>query len=475
MMHRVISLKYRPKDFDELYNQQHVKKTLINAIKKRKIAHAYLFAGPRGIGKTTTARILAKALNCEQGITPKPCNKCSSCIEISESRSFDVIEIDGASNRNIDEIRNIRENIRFKPTKGRYRIYIIDEVHMLTHEAFNALLKTLEEPPSHAVFIFATTAPHKVPQTVISRCQRFDFRKITEEEIVRRLSFIKEKENIDIEEDALWVIARSADGSMRDAESLLEQVWSYVEGRITAQDVEELLGIVPTVIYREFIQIMLSKDEKGVFDFVDKIAKRGYDFVEFYYGLIKFLREAWLYSIGVSNKKEFEVSLTQEEMMDILGILLSEEERFKKSLVQRYLLEILLLRLKKKVKPKEKTTIEKEEKDLEEKKEKTTFKTLMQVLKDKRPMLAAHLGFVKRVSEEDKKLVLYLDDLSNIHAQILKKEKVNMERLLKEKMGMEVVIEIKEEREKKKDGISEDETKRKIKKIINLFDGEIIK
>lgn len=472
-MHKVISLKYRPKDFDELYNQEHVKKTLVNALKNRKIANAYLFAGPRGVGKTTTARILAKGLNCEKGVTPKPCNKCTACVEIKESRSLDVIEIDGASNRNVEEVRNIRENIRFKPTRGRYRIYIIDEVHMLTNEAFNALLKTLEEPPPHAVFIFATTAPHKVPQTVISRCQRFDFRKITEPEIVKRLSLISELEKIEIEEEALWTIALSADGSMRDAESILEQVSSYVDHRIKKEDVEGLLGIVPSSVYEEFIRVIKNPDDALVFEFVDKIVRNGYDLVEFYFGLIKFLRTIWLQNLGIGDRKVKNINISEEKMDEIITYLLLEEERFKKTLVQRVFLEIVLLKIKKILKKEGFKKTEEEKNRAETKKEKKSpIEVLRGVLQHERPMLAAHLGFVKNFSCEEDKIVLHLENLKNIHAEILKKEKKNIERIYEKKVGEKITIEFKEEKAK---GEKENEVEKKIKKVIELFDGEVFK
>ncbi len=248
--------KYRPQDFDEVIGQEHIATTLKNAIAQDNIAHAYLFSGPRGIGKTSTARILAKALNCENGPTQKPCNKCVACQEISAGKSMDVLEIDGASNRGIDEIRTLRENVKFAPSASKFKIYIIDEVHMLTTEAFNALLKTLEEPPAHVKFIFATTEPHKVLPTILSRCQRFDFRRITTEGIVDKLKNLIKQESIECEEEALYMIAKSADGSLRDAEVILDQLNSFSQGKVTLSSVSSVLGLV---------------SKKAVFDIVDKL------------------------------------------------------------------------------------------------------------------------------------------------------------------------------------------------------------
>jgi len=227
MSYKVLARKWRPRQFGEIVGQGHITRILTNAIQSNRIAHSYLFTGIRGVGKTTAARILARALNCEKGPTPDPCNQCTSCLEISNGNSIDVFEIDGATNRGIDEVRQIIENIRYQPAKSRYKIYIIDEVHQVTKEGFNALLKTLEEPPPFGKFILATTEPHRIPDTILSRCQRFDFRRILSRDIARRLSEIARDENLRVTEGALLLISREAEGSMRDAQSLLEQVLSY--------------------------------------------------------------------------------------------------------------------------------------------------------------------------------------------------------------------------------------------------------
>ena len=238
----VIARKYRPQTFDAVVGQGHISTTLKNAITLNRIAHAYLFTGPRGVGKTSMARIFAKALNCKNGPTIEPCGKCQVCTEIEGARSFDVLEIDGASNRGIDEIRALRENVKFAPALGKFKIYIIDEVHQITNDGFNALLKTLEEPPAHVKFIFATTAANKVPATILSRCQRFDFRRISTQTIADTLKEICKKEKIKIDDDALFVIAKFADGGLRDGQSILDQVASSTQGEITAKDILNSLG-----------------------------------------------------------------------------------------------------------------------------------------------------------------------------------------------------------------------------------------
>ncbi|NLL61558.1 MAG: DNA polymerase III subunit gamma/tau [Candidatus Atribacteria bacterium] len=267
--------KWRPKSFEDVVGQNHITRTLKNAIKLKRIAHSYLFSGPRGVGKTTTARILAKALNCQNGPTENPCNRCTCCTRIDGGQSMDVLEIDGASNRGIDEIRELRSKIGFVPTEGKYKIYIIDEVHMLTNEAFNALLKTLEEPPAQVIFIFATTAPHKVPKTILSRCQVFNFRRISIEETVEKLTRITEEEKIEIDAPSLHLIAESATGSMRDAESTLDQVIAYSEEKITSDVVRDILGLIPHEIFRQLIAAIINKDTGTGLKLIDKFVREG--------------------------------------------------------------------------------------------------------------------------------------------------------------------------------------------------------
>ena len=290
MTYIVLARRYRPQRFDEIVGQEHVTTTLANAIEMNRIAHSYIFAGPRGVGKTTTARILAKALNCEKGPIPIPCNNCAACQAITKTNSLDVLEIDGASNRGIDEIRNLRENIRFTPTQGKYRIYIIDEVHMLTKEAFNALLKTLEEPPSHAIFIFATTEIHRVPATILSRCQRFDFKRIPVKTIINHLGAMCKAENIDVEEDALLHIAKKAEGSMRDAQSILDQMISYSGEKITVDQVSRALGLIDLELFFNFTTNINNGHLKDLIMFCQQINNQGYDLGEFLSGFEEHIR-----------------------------------------------------------------------------------------------------------------------------------------------------------------------------------------
>jgi DNA polymerase-3 subunit gamma/tau len=311
MASKVLTLKYRPQSFDELWVQDHVRDTLKRAIERNRLANAYLFCGPRGVGKTTTARILAKSLNCEKGPTATPCNKCPFCTEITASRSMDVIEIDGASNRGIEQIRELRENIKYTPSSGRYKVYIIDEVHMLTEAAFNALLKTLEEPPAHAKFIFATTAAQDVPATIVSRCQRFDFRRATPAEIKDRLAWLAKQEKIKASDAALMAIARRADGAIRDGEGILDQLAAFRPDGIELKDVEELLGLVPSEVFFDYADLVLAGDAPGLMTFLAKLFETGYDHIEFYSGAVQHFRN--LLVLEVSGK-ESGLSLLPDEV-----------------------------------------------------------------------------------------------------------------------------------------------------------------
>ncbi len=302
MSYLVLARKYRPQVFSDIVGQDHLIKTLTNAISIGRVAHAYLLCGPRGVGKTTAARILAKALNCEQGPTPVPCNKCHACVEITEGRSMDVLEIDGASNRGINEVRELRENVRYAPSGGRSKVYIIDEVHMLTTEAFNALLKTLEEPPSHVVFIFATTEPFKVPPTILSRVQRFDFARIPARKIVDHLDRVLAEEKIEASPEALALVARRAKGGLRDALSLMDQVISAAEGKIERESVEQFLGLVGGEFYYELVDRFAEHDVAGALELLHQTYSEGADLGDLAEGLATHLRDVMLLRFGEGMK-----------------------------------------------------------------------------------------------------------------------------------------------------------------------------
>ena len=290
MSYEVVARRWRPSTFASVVGQRHVTATLVSALERERVAHAFLFTGVRGVGKTTVARLLARALNCQARKDGEPCNECSSCTQILENRSVDVLEIDGASNRGIDEMRTIIEAVAYRPAVGPYRIYIIDEVHQLSKDAFNALLKTLEEPPSHVKFIMATTEVHKLPATVLSRCQRYDFRRLGIDEIAKQLTHIVKTDKLEITPDAITLVAREADGSMRDAQSLLEQVVAAMGGKVGAAEAAELLGVAGVGMVARTVEAILGSDAKAVVEISREIRAGGYDPEKFLVEVLDALR-----------------------------------------------------------------------------------------------------------------------------------------------------------------------------------------
>ena len=326
MSYQVLARKWRPQTFAEIVGQGATAETLKNAISQNRIAHAYLFAGARGVGKTTTARILAKALNCRQGPTVNPCNDCASCREVTSGQSIDVLEIDAASNRGIDEIRELRESVRYRAARDRYKVFIIDEVHMLTTEAFNALLKTLEEPPEHVVFILATTELHKVPGTILSRCQHFNFRAISTRKIFERLALIAGEEQVRIEEQALSAIARASEGSLRDGESLLDQAISLCGKEVQEEQVRDLLGVVPQQLLENVADAVIARDAKRVLALVDQVLASGRNPQQLVRELMGHFRN--LLMVKIAGKDSQLVSAPSEELarLQTVSAQLSEED-----------------------------------------------------------------------------------------------------------------------------------------------------
>jgi len=318
MEHQSLYRKWRPQTFEDIIGQKHITQTLINAISLNRISHAYIFSGPRGVGKTTTARILAKSLNCENGPTPHPCNKCDRCVRITNGYSMDVMEIDGASNNGVDSIRELRNKVNFAPAEGRYKIYIIDEVHMLSQGAFNALLKTLEEPPPHVIFIFATTDPHKIPNTILSRCQWFNFRRISLADIVAKLKMIVKDEKLNIDDKTLNIIARSSTGSMRDAESALDQIIAYCGKDITSQSVREVLGIIEEEVFFDFMEAITKNNTLRGIEIINRTSDLGEDASQFIKNLMEYVHNLSL------------AKVCQKEILNLKGIFTEDRERLLK-------------------------------------------------------------------------------------------------------------------------------------------------
>lgn len=326
MSYQVIARKWRPQSFDQLVGQTHISQTLGNALKNGRIPHALLFTGPRGTGKTSSARILAKSLRCPNAVNFVPCNSCNECNDISIGRSVNVIEIDGASNNGVDAIRELRDTVSYSPSSGKYKIYIIDEVHMLSTSAFNALLKTLEEPPAHVVFIMATTEVHKIPQTILSRCQRFDFRSISTKQISESLKVIAEKEGVQADEDALWIIARQGDGSMRDSQSLLDQVITFANGPLTRENVVQILGLTDRALLLETLTGLATRDTEKILSVIEKIRKAGYEPGLYAKDLLENIRNLLMIKIAKNPTEILELPDSEIRFLQGIAVDLSEED-----------------------------------------------------------------------------------------------------------------------------------------------------
>lgn len=360
MEYQVSARKFRPATFDQLIGQPHVVQTLRNAILRKQVAHAYLFSGMRGVGKTTVARILAKALNCKNGPTSDPCEQCESCVEITRGNSVDVIEIDGASNTGVDDVRELRENVKFSPFYGTYRIYIIDEVHMLSNSAFNALLKTLEEPPPHAVFVFATTEVHKIPATITSRCQHFNFRRIPRREIIARLQAVVDQMEVAIGKRSLGAIARASEGSMRDALSLLDQAVAFGGTTVTDHDVEDMLGAVPEVLVRRLVDTVVNQDAAAAVELVGEVVDHGYDLRAYCGAVVERMRHLMIAAVvpspdhaqGLMDLPGEEVeqllaeakSFSIEQVQDLFNLFAQAEDRLRSTSHPRFVFEVAAVR-----------------------------------------------------------------------------------------------------------------------------------
>jgi len=358
MAYQVLARKWRPQTFEEVVGQEPIIRTLQNALAAGRVAHAFLFSGPRGIGKTSVARILAKALNCEAGPTPHPDNTCQICREITLGSSLDVLEIDGASNRGIDEVRDLREKIKYLPTQGKYRVYIIDEVHMLTKEAFNALLKTLEEPPAHAVFVLATTEVHKVPVTILSRCQRYDFRRIPTALIQAHLARLAQEEGWRIDPEGLALVARAAEGSLRDAQGFLDQVVTFGGDGVSVPEIARILGVTDRRALLRALTAVIDRNGPDLLNLIEEIYNQGQDLGRFYQDLVLYARHLLLAGIHPEARRLAAVADTEwDELIrlasrtpaihlhNLLSVLLQGEEELKRAPQPRLALEILLLRV----------------------------------------------------------------------------------------------------------------------------------
>ncbi len=516
--YRAIARKYRPQQFKDVIYQPHIVKILQNSLKSGKIHHSYIFSGMRGVGKTSVARIFAKALNCKTGVVEEPCNKCSNCIEITEGNFPDVIEIDGASNRGIDQVRELREIVKYKPIKGRFKVIIIDEVHMLTNEAFNALLKTLEEPPEHTVFILATTEFHKVLPTVISRSITLDFRRIPFSEIKKRLRFVAEEEKIEVSEWALGRIAEVSEGSMRDALSIFEQIASY-SNKVKDDDLNNILGIINEDLLEESFLAVFKRDKIKILKIVENLFVSGEDFYHFYKQFFEYLRNFLFFketgnfddSFSEREKSFFEKNrgiISSLTLLRLLNILEKYEYSFRKSLNKRYLLEIIFLNLiyaqeavdlndivsEGESGLKKNDTTESPKKDINEKKDNInpdkkeiidkTLKSdkpsellelLIEEAQESESFLYNSLKDVVSVSIDKNNIIFVIPGNRKATQDILMDKKDDLLEIIKKVTGKTYIVKtVLEKSISKKNSIEEITEDPKIKDFLDLFKGEII-
>jgi len=520
-------LKYRPQNFSQLIGQEHIKRVLQNAIKTNNFSHAYLFSGPRGTGKTTTARILAKAINCPNQKDGEPCNKCEFCQEITKGKSIDIIEIDAASNRGIDEIRDLREKVKYAPSKLKYKVYIIDEVHMLTREAFNALLKTLEEPPQHVIFILATTEIHKVPETIISRCQRFDFNRIKINDLIKYLKIISQKEKIKINDKSLEIIAYNAGGAFRDAVNLLDQA-STLNKNITQDIIESIIGFSDWNDVYRLLDFLIQGDPDRAVDLINEILEKGYDLEVFNKKMIEHLRKIMVFKISQKGNlleitkeqlekiKEQANYLSTDDILKIVELFLKTKEGLKISPIPQLPLELAVLKINQILSPPNKTQnknqIEKiSTKELPEKnnQDDVSQKNQKQDSKDKEGVKLnnSHFNNIidcwEEILESTKKYnhsicaflkacqpvsldnnVLHLDFIYNFHRDKISEPKNRdiVEKCIKDVSGVQCRIQCNfnpqtiKKNESKKDKIEEKEKSDDdlLNEALNIFGGEII-
>ncbi len=501
MSYIVLARKWRPQNFDELIGQEIVVRTLRNALSSGKIVHAYLFSGPRGIGKTSAARILARALNCSQGPTTEPCGKCHNCEAITNSSSVDVVEIDGASNNSVEDVRDLRESVKYAPSTGKYKIYIVDEVHMLSREAFNALLKTLEEPPPHVIFVFATTEPKKIPSTILSRCQHHAFRRISKEKIRDRLSKIAETEDIHIKDSAVEMVARAADGSMRDALTILDQASSFSD-HISEEELQTLLGLPETHIILNLSDSILSGDISSTLSIIKELTERGYDLRSIMKELVEHFRNIAVIKIVESPDEFLEFTpeeteklqhqasrINMEELTLLLTELLKLEERVRNTTTPRYPLELGLLRTSF---IKGMTSVNELLKKLEDKGEgapgnqkepeihnkDALWSDTIERVKSRDHLLAFKLTEAKLISITGKELTIGFNGGKSVLADSVKNNATLVETILNNITGKKLrlkIVSLPEERKGVNELKKEISSTPVIKNILELFNGKLLK